>query len=262
MAYYKALLAVGFGTLDFGSFVSPRHVPQMANTAEVIRQLDREEAWTPWTRRLVIVVNERGAQEASAFDSVDDLGFPLSLSEQFSLRNSGMDGEAAWRELDRVMAVCEARGKRLVVYLSMGFGNPYGDPWSLELLASWTDACIRRVQPAVISWSDTLGTADAAVLEEAFRTVQPAGWNGELGAHLHALPAHAKQKVEAALRGGCRRLDAAFGGIGGCPFASDALVGNIATEVLQEVLSAHGRWAPRSAHAWAQARSAAREIFN
>jgi len=262
VAYYKTLLQVGFGTLDFGSFVSPRHVPQMADTAEVIRRLDAEHAWTPWTRRLVIVVNERGAREAAEFDAVDDIGFPLSLSEQFSLRNAGMDCAAAWRELERVKAVCEARGKRLVVYLSMGFGNPYGDPWSLEVLGAWTESCILRVQPAVISWSDTLGTAEAEVVEAAFQTVQPVGWDGELGAHLHALPEHARQKVEAALRGGCRRLDTAFGGIGGCPFASDDLVGNLATETVSEVLAAAGRWAPRSSQAWVQAAAAARAVFS
>jgi hydroxymethylglutaryl-CoA lyase len=262
VAYYKALMRVGFGTLDFGSFVSPRHVPQMADTLEVIRRLDAENAWGDGTRRLVIVVNARGAEAACACESVDDIGFPLSLSETFSLRNAGMGRDAAWGELDRVKAACEGAGKRLVVYLSMGFGNPYGDSWSLDLLSEWTHVCIQRVCPSVISWSDTLGSATPDLLEEAFRLIRPSGWDGALGAHLHAVPSEAEEKVEATLRGGCRRIDAAMGGIGGCPFASDALVGNIATETLRHVLAQRGGWVPRSGQAWEDAGRAARNVFN
>jgi len=260
--YLRALLAVGFDTLDLGSFVSPRHVPQMADTAAVLNRLSELEAWNPITRRLVIVVNARGAEEACRHDTVDDVGFPLSLSETFSLRNAGMGRDAAWDKLASIREQCEPTGKRLVVYLSMGFGNPYGDPWSLELLEEWMHTCISRFSPAVVSLSDTLGSASPELLEEAFARLGMRGDHVEIGAHLHAHPAAAAAKVEAALRGGCRRFDAAMGGVGGCPFAADALVGNVPTEVLVQQLAASGLWTAPDARAWEHARSSARIVFS
>lgn len=260
--YLRALLAVGFDTLDLGSFVSPRHVPQMADTAAVLERLNELDAWNPVTRRLVIVVNVRGAEEACRYEAVDDVGFPLSLSETFSLRNAGMGRDAAWEQLAAIKEQCEQAGKRLIVYLSMGFGNPYGDPWSIDLLEDWMHTCISRFSPAVISLSDTLGSASPELLEVAFGRLGVRGDQVEVGAHLHAHPAQAAAKVEAALRGGCRRFDAAMGGVGGCPFAADALVGNVPTEVLVQQLAGSGLWTPPDAGAWESAQRAARNVFS
>lgn len=260
--YFAKLLQVGFGTLDFGSFVSPRHVPQMADTAAVIQALDARGAWTAETRRLVIAVNLRGAETACSFEAVDDVGFPFSLSETFSQRNAGMGRDEAWETLKRVKGACDAAGKNLVVYLSMGFGNPYGDAWSLDLLEEWAESCVRDVQPGVMSLSDTLGSATPDQLKAAVSRIRPNGWAGALGLHLHGHPLATAAKIEAALHGGCRRFDAAMGGIGGCPFAADALVGNVDTEELYRILGAMNLWNPRSIQAWEDARIAARELFN
>jgi len=260
--YIRALLGVGFDTLDLGSFVSSRHVPQMADTAEVLSKLNDLDVWNPATRRLVVVVNLRGAEEACRHEAVDDVGFPLSLSETFSLRNAGMGRDAAWEQLAAVRECCEQSGKRLVVYLSMGFGNPYGDSWSLDFLEDWMLTCISRFAPSVVSLSDTLGSASPELIESAFSRLSKENTVADIGAHLHAHPAQAAVKVDAALRGGCRRFDAAIGGIGGCPFASDTLVGNVPTEVLVQRLGEAQLWTPPDAEAWVHAQRSARKVFS
>jgi len=257
-AYLNRLLRAGFHTLDFGSFVSPKAVPQMADTAEALARLDR--SGSP-TLLLAIVANERGAADALAHPEIDLLGYPLSISETFQQRNtkrSVADSVALARDLQ---AACQGAGRRLVVYLSMGFGNPYGDPWSAELLAEHAHG-MAEIGVEVISLADTVGTADPAVVEAAFAHLTQELPHITFGAHLHASPAAWRDKVEAAWRGGCRRFDGALRGFGGCPFAKDELVGNIATENLVLFLTERNAL-PESLNreAFGEALAAAGEVF-
>ena len=262
IAYYRALLDVGFDTLDMGSFVSPRAVPQMADTAEVLEALVEEGFRSRPTRWLVIVANARGAREAAAFDCVDDIGFPLSLSETFQRRNTGAGLEEAWDRLREIAELCRASGKRLVVYTSMGFGNPYGDPYAPALLVEVAHRLVEELGTQVISLSDTVGTATPEAIGDAFRALLPALPDVAIGAHLHASPFDVLEKATAALEAGCRRFDGAIRGVGGCPMANDELVGNLATEQLVDRFGALGEWSVKDDRAWAQAQSIAAELFS
>ncbi len=262
IAYYRALLDVGFDTLDMGSFVSPRAIPQMADTAEVLEALVEEGFKSRPTRWLVIVANARGAREASAFDCIDDIGFPLSLSETFQRRNTGAGLEEAWNRLKDIGSICSESGKRLVVYTSMGFGNPYGDPYAPELLVDVAHRLVEELGTQVISLSDTVGTASPDAIADAFRALVPALPGVSIGAHLHASPFDVMEKATAALEAGCRRFDGAIRGVGGCPMAKDELVGNLPTEQLVERFEALGAWSVKDPRAWAQAQSIAAELFS
>ena len=260
VAYYKALLDVGFHTLDMGSFVSHKAVPQMKDTRKVLQSLNDEGVLSGSTNVLVIVANERGAKDAVAAPGVTHVGFPMSLSETFQLRNTGADLNRAWERLLSIREIVENGGCHLVVYLSMGFGNPYGDDWSPELLLDWAAQVDHALRPEVIALSDTIGHADPDLLRSVFKKLNKGGLNATLGAHLHATPWAAESKIQAAWQGGCRRFDGAIGGIGGCPMAQDELVGNLPTEALVSFLKTHSNL-DLNARAWNQAQAFAVDLF-
>lgn len=234
--YLNALLKVGFDTLDFGSFVSPKAIPQMRDTAEVLDLLDLGNSRS---HLLAIVANVRGAEASLKFPAIQYLGFPLSVSETFQQRNTRKSIGEAVGVVRQVQELCAENGKRLVVYLSMGFGNPYGDPYSPEMLPDFTGQLV-AMGVQTISLSDTVGTATPGLIGEVFATMTRAFPDVELGAHLHAHPDDATEKVLAAIEGGCRRVDGALGGLGGCPMADDQLIGNMPTETILAVLKGQG----------------------
>ena len=226
--YVQSLLTVGFDVIDVGSFVSPKAIPQMRDTAEVLRNIDTTETKS---ELLVIVANLRGALEAAQFDSISYIGFPLSVSENFQMRNTHKTQQEALVLLDELLKVCANSGKKLVVYLSMGFGNPYGDPWSVPILMNWVDLLVEKgVQ--IISLSDTVGTAKTDDISQIFKASILQYPEIEIGAHFHTQPQNAFNKIKAAYEAGCIRFDGAIKGFGGCPMAADDLTGNLPTEKL------------------------------
>ena len=226
--YVQSLLTVGFDVIDVGSFVSPKAIPQMRDTAEVLRNIDTTETKS---ELLVIVANLRGALEAAQFDSISYIGFPLSVSENFQMRNTHKTQQEALVLLDKLLKVCASSGKKLVVYLSMGFGNPYGDPWSVPILMNWVDLLVEKgVQ--IISLSDTVGTAKTDDISHIFKASILQYPEIEIGAHFHTQPQNAFNKIKAAYEAGCIRFDGAIKGFGGCPMAADDLTGNLPTEKL------------------------------
>lgn len=262
IGYFKTLYNVGFDTLDMGSFVSPKAIPSMANTAEVIEELVNEGVLPhSKTRTLVIVANERGADEASMFDVIDDMGFPLSLSETFQKRNTNASMAEGFKRLETIQNICVNSKKRLVVYLSMGFGNPYGELWHPDMLVEFSQKLKAQLGVEVIALSDTVGTANENDITSAFNSVNSEISGVEFGAHLHLKLTDGLAKIEAALEGGCIRFDGAIRGIGGCPMAQDSLVGNAPTERMVELFSEKGVWSPTNQHFWSQAQSHATEIF-
>jgi hydroxymethylglutaryl-CoA lyase len=224
--YLNELLKAGFHTLDFGSFVSPKAIPQMADTKDVITQLDMGSTKT---RLLAIVANVRGAEEAVGYEQISCLGFPFSVSPTFQQRNANSSIEESFQRVKQIQKLCIANGKELVIYLSMGFGNPYGDPYNEEIVFEWANK-MAELDIKTISLADTVGLATP---EQVFRITYhmvntlP---RLETGVHLHSSPDNWKQKLESALQAGCRRFDGAIKGIGGCPMANDELVGNMNTE--------------------------------
>ena len=262
IGYYKTLYNVGFDTLDMGSFVSPKAIPSMANTAEVIEELTNEGILPhSTTRTLVIVANERGAEDASNFDVIDDLGFPLSLSETFQHRNTNSSIDQGFKRLESIQNICVNSRKRLVVYLSMGFGNPYGDLWHPDMLVEFSQRLNSQLGVNVIALSDTVGTASESDIKSAFESVNADISGVEFGAHLHLKLTDGLGKISAAIDGGCRRFDGAIRGIGGCPMAQDSLVGNAPTERMVELFAKKDLWSPSNDHFWSQAQSHATEIF-
>ena len=226
--YVQSLLTVGFDVLDVGSFVSPKAIPQMRDTAEVLRNIDTTESKS---ELLVIVANLRGALEAAQFNSISYIGFPLSVSENFQMRNTHKTQQEALVLLDELLQVCASSGKKLVVYLSMGFGNPYGDPWSVSIVMNWVDLLVGKgVQ--IISLSDTVGTAKDGDISQLFKASMMQYPEIEIGAHFHTQPQNAFKKISAAYDAGCIRFDGAIKGFGGCPMAADDLTGNLPTEKL------------------------------
>ncbi len=235
-AYLQALLAVGFDTLDFGSFVSPKAIPQLADTAEVLAGLDLSQSKT---KLLAIIANERGAEAATQHPQISYLGYPLSVSETFQQRNTNRGIAEALQDVARIQERAVRAGQTLVVYLSMGFGNPYGDPYEPAVLAAFTEK-LAALGIHLISLADTVGSGDAPTIEAAFRTLIPAFPAIAFGAHLHTTPATWEAKTAAAWAGGCRHFDGALGGLGGCPMAGDTLTGNLPTENLVAWLDGQG----------------------
>ena len=225
--YLTTLLRQGFDVLDCGSFVNPESIPQMADTAEVIQAISEVDTNT---ELLVIVANERGALRAVAYPKIKYLGFPLSVSETFQKRNTNASREEAFRRLARIQDIAVASGKEVVAYLSMAFGNPYGDDWSAQEVAEWASK-IASLGIRTISLSDTIGSANGETLGELFEVIQDRLPHVKVGVHLHASPTDCLVKIQAAYARGCRRFDAALGGFGGCPMAKDDLVGNIPSEI-------------------------------
>jgi len=258
IAYLNTLLQVGFDTLDFGSFVSPKAIPQLRDTAEVLAGLDLA---VTRTHLLAIVANLRGAQTTVEFPEIKYLGFPLSVSETFQLRNTNKTMAEAMAELGEMQNLCEQRGKTLVTYLSMGFGNPYGDPWGPEIVAEFTHA-LAAMGVRVVALSDTVGVSSPALITPLFTQLIPAFPQVEFGAHLHTTPATWREKVEAAYAAGCRRFDGAIGGIGGCPMAADTLTGNMPTENLVAYFEERSVDLGLDKRAFEEARSAAGKVFH
>jgi hydroxymethylglutaryl-CoA lyase len=256
-AYLQQLLAVGFDVLDFGSFVSPKAIPQLRDTAEVLAGLDLSRTRT---KLLAIVANQRGAEQAVGYPEISYLGFPLSVSETFQRRNTNQTLAQARADVAAMHALCESRGKTLVVYLSMGFGNPYGDPWSPALVAEFT-AELAALGVRIVALSDTIGAATPALIMPLFKELISAFPHIEFGAHLHTTPATWQANVQAAYEAGCRRFDSALGGIGGCPMAADTLTGNLATENLLAFLEAQGEPLRIDKAAFQQAQVLGQEVF-
>ncbi len=226
VAYLQALLGCGFDTIDFGSFVSPRAIPQMADTAEVISQLDLTHTES---KLLAIVANVRGARDACGFEAIDYLGYPFSISENFQMRNTHSTIAQSVETLKEIFHLANDTGKEVVTYISMGFGNPYGDPWSVEVVGEWTER-LAAMGARILSLSDTVGTSTPENISYLFSNLIPKYPDIEFGAHLHTTPSKWNEKVDAAFVAGCRRYDGAVQGFGGCPMAKDELTGNMPTE--------------------------------
>ena len=227
VAYLNALLKCGFDVLDFGSFVSPKAIPQMQDTAAVLAQLDPSP-----TALLAIVANARGAADACAHERISIIGYPFSISETFQVRNTNSTTEQALEGLQQISDICAEHGKKLRVYLSMGFGNPYGDAWSAALVGQWVEKLQRQFEIAEFALSDTIGCATAASAQDLFETLNQQFPSLRFAAHLHVVQGREAALIKACIAGGCQHFDTAIGGFGGCPMAKDELTGNLATEAL------------------------------
>jgi hydroxymethylglutaryl-CoA lyase len=225
-AYINQLLRVGFHTIDFGSFVSPKAIPQMRDTEEVLANLDLSN--TP-TKLLAIVANERGAAQAAQFKEISYLGYPFSVSETFQIRNTNATIQESVERVKFIQETCINQEKELVLYISMGFGNPYGDPWNAEVVMEWVDK-LAALDIRIFSLSDTVGVSNPESISYLFNNLIPAYPKLEIGAHLHTQPHNWQEKIHAAYTNGCTRFDSAMKGFGGCPMAKDDLTGNMATE--------------------------------
>lgn len=235
-AYIDQLMRVGFDTIDFGSFVSPKAIPQMRDTAEVLSLLDMFKSRS---KLLAIVANTRGAEDALQFEEIDYLGFPLSVSETFQQRNTNKSIAEALKMVEEIQNKCEVNGRTLVTYLSMGFGNPYGDPYSPDLIAEFVGK-LSDLDIKIISFADTIGSATSDLISSLYSINASAYPEIEFGLHLHTHPDQLKDKIISAYEAGCRRFDGALKGFGGCPMAKDELIGNVATENLIQILEEIG----------------------
>lgn len=223
--YIQSLLEVGFDVIDFGSFVSPRVIPQMADTAEVLESLDLSQTQS---KLLAIIANTKGAIEACRYPQIDFLGYPFSISETFQQKNANSSIAESFERVREIQLLCQESGKELVIYISMGFGNPYGDAFGVDIIHQWIDK-LAPLGIKIFSMSDTVGLATPELIGEVFDGLKPYS-DLEFGAHIHSAPYNWLPKVKAAYKAGCRRYDVAIGGLGGCPLAKDELVGNLATE--------------------------------
>ncbi len=224
--YIQSLLGCGFDTLDFGSFVSPKAIPQMVDTGLVLENLDLSGTRT---KLLAIVANVRGANDASHYKQIDYLGYPFSISENFQMRNTHKTIAQSVEILTEILEIAEAHDKEVVTYISMGFGNPYGDPWDVEIVGEWTEK-LASMGVKILSLSDTIGSSTPEVIDYLFSHLIPTYPKIEFGAHLHTTPGSWHEKIDAAFKSGCRRFDGAIQGFGGCPMAKDELTGNMPTE--------------------------------
>ncbi|SHG52828.1 hydroxymethylglutaryl-CoA lyase [Salegentibacter echinorum] len=224
--YIQSLLRCGFDTIDFGSFVSPKAIPQMVDTAEVLSNLDLSNTSS---KLLAIVANTRGANDASVHEEIDYLGYPFSISENFQMRNTHKTIAESVVTLSEILEIANRTNKEVVAYLSMGFGNPYGDPWDVEIVGEWTEK-LSKMGVKILSLSDTVGTSTPKIIDYLFANLIPEYPEIEFGAHLHTTPAKWHEKIDAAYKAGCRRFDGAIQGFGGCPMAKDELTGNMPSE--------------------------------
>jgi hydroxymethylglutaryl-CoA lyase len=230
ISYINTLLKCGFDTIDFGSFVSPQAIPQLKDTAEVLNKLELVNS----TKLLAIIANERGAKDACNFEEINYLGFPFSVSESFQQRNTNSSISESLNRVEVIQKLAITNKKELVIYLSMGFGNPYGDAWSSDIVIKWCELLYSKLDIKIQALSDTIGIASPQSIEYLFNALIPSLPNVEFGAHLHTVPQNAKNIIEAAFNAGCRRFDGAIKGFGGCPMASDDLTGNMPTEIMIE----------------------------
>jgi hydroxymethylglutaryl-CoA lyase len=257
IAYINQLLKIGFHTIDFGSFVSPKAIPQMIDTTQVLEGLHLEDTRS---KLLAIVANLRGAVEALAYEEIDYLGFPLSLSETFQKKNTNRTIAEAMIMVAEIQNECSKNNRQLVTYLSMGFGNPYNDPYDPEIVLKFTEKLV-SYGIITISLADTTGISNPDNISYLFQTLIPEFQQVEFGAHLHSLPAEVEEKVTAAYHAGCRRFDGALKGYGGCPMAEDQLVGNIPTERLLDHLNYLGANLQLDKEAFSQAISLTSDVF-
>jgi hydroxymethylglutaryl-CoA lyase len=226
--YINSLLKVGFDTIDFGSFVSPKAIPQMTDTSEVVKNLDIEGIET---KLLAIIANQRGAEDAIIYDEISYLGFPFSVSETFQQRNTNSSIDESLKRVETIQNICVRAGKKLVIYISMGFGNPYGDPYSEEIVFNWVNKLV-EADIEIISLADTVGIATPEQVYDMTSYLVESLPGTEIGVHLHSTPGNWQEKLDAAAKAGCKRFDGALKGIGGCPMADDELVGNMNTELM------------------------------
>ena len=228
ISYINSLLKCGFDTIDFGSFVSPKAIPQLRDTAEVLNKLELVNS----TKLLAIIANERGAIDACNFEEIRYLGFPFSVSESFQQRNTNSSISESLNRVEAIQKLAVANNKELVLYLSMGFGNPYGDEWNADIVIKWCELLYSKLDIKIQALSDTIGIANPQTIEYLFKALIPSLPNVEFGAHLHTIPENAKVLIESAYNSGCRRFDGAIKGFGGCPMASDELTGNMPSEIM------------------------------
>ena len=226
--YIQALLRVGFDTIDFGSFVSSKAIPQMQDTAEVLSQLDLSQTKS---KLLAIIANTQGATLAAKHPEIQYLGFPFSISENFQMRNTHKTIAESVVTLSEILELADKHNKEVVTYISMGFGNPYGDPWNVDIVGEWTEK-LAHMGVKILSLSDTIGSSTPEVISHLFSNLIPRYPHIEFGAHLHTTPNQWHEKVDAAYKAGCTRFDGAIQGFGGCPMAKDVLTGNMPTEKL------------------------------
>lgn len=255
--YINQLLRVGFDTLDFGSFVSPKAIPQMRDTAEVLGKLDLSATQT---KLLAIVANERGAEDACQYPEIRYLGYPFSISETFQQRNTNASIAESLERTKSIQNLCEKHQKELVLYISMGFGNPYGDPWNVDIVQRWVNALV-PLGIRTFSLSDTIGCSNPENISYLFSNLIPAYPDIEFGAHLHTQPHNWREKIEAAWSSGCRRFDGAMRGFGGCPMAKDDLTGNMAMENLVFFMEEIGSEATLDRNEFGRALALADEVF-
>ncbi len=226
--YIQSLLRVGFDTIDFGSFVSPKAIPQMVDTVDVLSKLDLS---TTSSKLLAIIANVRGARDACKHEEINYLGYPFSISENFQMRNTHKTIAQSVVALSEILDLAYKGNKEVVVYISMGFGNPYGDPWNVDIVGEWTER-LSNMGVKILSLSDTIGSSDPKSIDYLFSNLIPQYTKIEFGAHLHTTPSTWNEKVNAAFQAGCMRFDGAIQGFGGCPMAKDQLTGNMPTEKL------------------------------
>lgn len=255
--YINQLLKVGFDTIDFGSFVSAKAIPQMRDTKEVLAGLDLSQTKS---KLLAIVANTRGAEEVAQHKAINYLGFPLSISETFQQRNTNKSISEALNTLSEIQAICESTGKQQVVYISMGFGNPYNDPYSAKLVEQFV-GILNTLGVKIISLADTIGVSTPEQIKYLFESVSGKFKDIELGAHLHSTPQTAVEKIKAAYEAGCKRFDGAIKGFGGCPMATDDLTGNLATESILSYLKEQGVDTGINEEEFVKALTMADEIF-
>ena len=255
--YINSLLKVGFDTIDFGSFVSPKAIPQMRDTADVLARLNLSSTES---KLLAIVANTRGAVDASKFEEIDYLGFPFSISENFQMRNTGKTIQQSVKSLDEILNISVKTNKKVVAYLSMGFGNPYGDIWNVDVVAKWTEK-LSKMGVKILSLSDTIGVADGKTIKYLFENLISQYSKIEFGAHLHTTPDTWHEKVDAAYKAGCLRFDGAIKGFGGCPMAKDDLTGNMPTEKLLSYFTQQKADTNLSAMSFESAYNKALEVF-
>ncbi|MFZ4671654.1 MAG: hydroxymethylglutaryl-CoA lyase [Flavobacterium sp.] len=256
--YLQALLRVGFDTIDFGSFVSPKAIPQMQDTAEVLAQLDLSQTQS---KLLAIIANTQGAQLASVHTAIQYLGFPFSISENFQMRNTHKTIAESLITLQEILEIADASNKEVVAYLSMGFGNPYGDPWNIEIVGEWTER-LANMGVKILSLSDTIGSSTPGVIDYLFSNLIPKYPKVEFGAHLHTTTDKWHEKIDAAYKSGCKRFDGAIQGFGGCPMAKDDLTGNMPTEKLLSYFTTQKENTNISPMSFESAYNEASKIFN
>lgn len=256
--YIQSLLRVGFDTIDFGSFVSPKAIPQMVDTAEVLSKLDLS---TTKSKLLAIVANVRGANDASTHPEIQYLGYPFSISENFQMRNTHKTIAQSIETLQEILNIANKTNKEVVAYLSMGFGNPYGDPWNVEIVGEWTEK-LSNMGVKILSLSDTIGSSTPDVIDYLYSNLIPKYPEIEFGAHLHTTPSSWHEKIDAAYKAGCRRFDGAIQGFGGCPMAKDELTGNMPTEKMVSYFTAAKANSGVQAMSFESSYNEASKIFN